>query len=50
MEISPSFEMKALITSNYNEGRFVGFAWLSGESAAMTFSKSAFWTALAGSL
>jgi hypothetical protein len=38
--------MKVLITSNYNEGPFVGVAWLSGESAAMTFSKSAVWSAL----
>jgi len=41
--------MKALFTSMYNEGRFVGVAWLSGESAAMTFSKSAVCSALAGS-
>jgi hypothetical protein len=47
MEIPPSFEIKALITSNYIEGRFVGVAWLSGESAAITFKKSAIWSALA---
>jgi hypothetical protein len=47
MEILLSFEMKVLITSNYNEDRFVGVAWLSGESAAMTFSRSAVWSALA---
>jgi hypothetical protein len=49
MEISLSFEMKVLITSNYNEGLFVGVAWLSGESTAMTFSKSVVWSALAAS-